>query len=161
MTLQRQEQRQQQSPQQQAPQYLQNWQQQTTLLICWRHVAATLSSHNGGTPGSWPTRPFLTGSPKSFGGVLHGSLMCGTYRAYVDRAASVQANCPFACCPSPSEPQTISHLFLTCPVSFFFFFWVTGELSILCQMAKGTQKAIAHWQSPRCICLTTRMVACT
>jgi len=26
-----------------------------------------------------------------------------------------QANCPFSCCIDPSQPQTISHLFITCP----------------------------------------------
>ena len=31
--------------------------------------------------------------------------------------APAQANCPFSCCISPSQPQTISHLFLTCPVA--------------------------------------------
>ena len=98
--------------------------------------------------------------------LLHGSLMCGAYRAYIGRATPAQANCPFSCCIDPGQPQTISHLFITCPVaatvtdwlcrlwqamtgylpvvsaaslfffSFFFSFWVTGELSTLRQMMK-------------------------
>ena len=43
--------------------------------------------------------------------------MCEAYRAYVGRAAPAQAHCPFPCCSSPSQPQTISHLFLDCPVA--------------------------------------------
>ncbi len=27
------------------------------------------------------------------------------------------ANCPFSCCIDPNQPQTISHLFITCPVA--------------------------------------------
>ena len=49
--------------------------------------------------------------------LLHGSLMCGAYKAYIDRTTPAQANCPFSCCISRSQPQTISHLFLTCPVA--------------------------------------------
>ncbi len=44
--------------------------------------------------------------------VLHCSLMCRAYRA-----VPAQANCPFSCCINPSRPQTISHLFMTCPVA--------------------------------------------
>jgi len=49
--------------------------------------------------------------------LLHGSLMCGAYKAYIGRAMPAQANCPFSCCIDPSQPQTISHLFITCPVA--------------------------------------------
>ena len=49
--------------------------------------------------------------------LLHGSLMCGAYRAYIGRATPAQANCPFSCCIDPGQPQTISHLFITCPVA--------------------------------------------
>ena len=49
--------------------------------------------------------------------LLHDSLMCGAYRAYIGRAMPAQANCPFSCCIDPSQPQTISHLFITCPVA--------------------------------------------
>ncbi len=49
--------------------------------------------------------------------LLHCSLMCGAYKSYIGRATPTQANCPFSCCISPSQPQTISHLFLTCPVA--------------------------------------------
>ena len=28
-----------------------------------------------------------------------------------------QANCPFSCCIGPGQPQTISQLFITCPVA--------------------------------------------
>ena len=49
--------------------------------------------------------------------LLHCSLMCGAYKSYIGRATPAQANCPFSCCISSSQPQTISHLFLTCPVA--------------------------------------------
>ena len=53
--------------------------------------------------------------------LLHGSLMCGAYYEYNGRAMPnawhARANCPFSCCISPSQPQTISHLFITCPVA--------------------------------------------
>ncbi len=49
--------------------------------------------------------------------LLHGSLECGAYRAYIGRAMPAQASCPFSCCIDPSQPQTISHLFITCPVA--------------------------------------------
>ena len=48
---------------------------------------------------------------------MHGSLMCGAYKSYIGRATPAQADCPFSCCISPSRPQIISHLFLTCPVA--------------------------------------------
>ena len=43
--------------------------------------------------------------------------MCGAYRAYIGRAVPAQANSPFSCCIDPSQPQIISHLFITCPVA--------------------------------------------
>ena len=49
--------------------------------------------------------------------LLHGSLMCGAHIAYIGRALPAQANCPFSCCIDPNQPQTISHLFITCPVA--------------------------------------------
>jgi len=49
--------------------------------------------------------------------LLHGSLMCGVYRACIGRAMSAPANCHFCCCIDPSQHQTISHLFITCPVA--------------------------------------------
>ena len=65
--------------------------------------------------------------------ILHGSLMCGAYRAYIGRATPEQASCPFSCCSS--QPQTISHLFLECPVSATLTSWlcslwqaITGHL---------------------------------
>jgi hypothetical protein len=65
--------------------------------------------------------------------LLHGSLMCGAYKSYIGRATPAQANCPFSCCISPSQPQTISHLFLTCPVAAT----VTDWLCPLCQAMTG------------------------
>ena len=65
--------------------------------------------------------------------ILHGSLMCGAYRAYIGRATPEQASCPFSCCSS--QPQTISHLFLECPVAATLTSWlcrlwqaITGHL---------------------------------
>ncbi len=49
--------------------------------------------------------------------LLHGSLMSGAYRAYNGRALPAQANCPCSCCIDPSQPQTIRHLYITCPVA--------------------------------------------
>ena len=49
--------------------------------------------------------------------LLHTSLMCGAYRAYIGRATPAQANCPFSCCIGPGQPQTITYLFITCPVA--------------------------------------------
>ena len=47
---------------------LQSWQQQMTLLMCWRRVAATLSSHSGDTSASWSMHPTFTRSTESCGG---------------------------------------------------------------------------------------------
>ncbi len=70
--------------------------------------------------------------------LLHGSLMCGAYRAYIGRAVPAQANCPFSCCVDPSQPQTISHSFITCPVAATVTEWlcrlwqaVTGYLPVV------------------------------
>ena len=49
--------------------------------------------------------------------LLHGSLMCGAHIAYIGRALPAQVNCPFSYCTDPNQPQTISHLFITCPVA--------------------------------------------
>ena len=49
--------------------------------------------------------------------ILHGCVMCGAFRAYIGRATPEQACCPFACCSAPTQSQTISHMFLDCPVA--------------------------------------------
>ncbi|DBA76180.1 TPA: hypothetical protein ACH3X1_009909 [Trebouxia sp. C0004] len=49
--------------------------------------------------------------------ILHGCVMCGAFSAYIGRATPQQACCPFACCCTPAQPQTISHMFLECPVA--------------------------------------------
>ena len=49
--------------------------------------------------------------------ILHGCVMCGAFSAYIGRATLQQACCPFACCCTPTQPQTISHMFLGCPVA--------------------------------------------
>ena len=66
--------------------------------------------------------------------ILHGCVMCGAFSAYIGRATLQQACCPFACCCTPTQPQTISHMFLGCPVAatvvswlFFFFFFFFGR----------------------------------
>ena len=56
--------------------------------------------------------------------ILHGSLMCGAYKAYIHRATPEQACCPFSCCSSLSQPQTISHLFLECPAAATVISWL-------------------------------------
>ena len=35
----------------------------------------------------------------------------------LQKALPAQANCPFSCCIDPGQSQTISHLFITCPVA--------------------------------------------
>ncbi|KAL3154648.1 hypothetical protein ABBQ32_014107 [Trebouxia sp. C0010 RCD-2024] len=47
--------------------------------------------------------------------------------AYIGRATMEQACCPHACCSGPPQPQTISHLFLECPVA-------TTVISWLCRL---------------------------
>ncbi len=49
--------------------------------------------------------------------LLDSSLMCGAYKAYIGRAMPTEANCPFSCCIDSSQPQNVSHLFITCPVA--------------------------------------------
>ncbi|KAL3135291.1 hypothetical protein ABBQ32_007489 [Trebouxia sp. C0010 RCD-2024] len=61
--------------------------------------------------------------------------MCGAFSAYIGRATMEQACCPYACCSSPNQPQTISHMFLECPMAATVIGWlcrlwqaVTGHL---------------------------------
>ena len=49
--------------------------------------------------------------------IQHGCVMCGAFSAYVGRSTPRQACCPFACRCTPTQPQTISHMFLECPVA--------------------------------------------
>ena len=82
--------------------------------------------------------------------VLHGSVMCGAYRAYIGRATPEKACCPFACCSSLSQPQTISHMFLGCPVAATVVSWLcrlwqamTGHLpdaSVATMLAASTSE---------------------
>ena len=104
---QRQEQRQQQMQQQPAPQLPLDRAaaDDITYVPQASHLAATLSKHRGGTFRSWPALPAWT----------QGA--CGTYRAYIGRAMPTQVNCSFSCCIDPSQPQTISQFFITCPVA--------------------------------------------
>ncbi|KAL3136231.1 hypothetical protein ABBQ32_007243 [Trebouxia sp. C0010 RCD-2024] len=67
--------------------------------------------------------------------ILHGCVMCGAFSAYIGRATMEQACCPYACCSSPNQPQTISHMFLECPMAATVIGWlcrlwqaVTGHL---------------------------------
>ncbi|KAL3140489.1 hypothetical protein ABBQ32_005075 [Trebouxia sp. C0010 RCD-2024] len=67
--------------------------------------------------------------------ILHGCVMCGAFGAYIGRATMEQACCPYACCSSPNQPQTISHMFLECPMAATVIGWlcrlwqaVTGHL---------------------------------
>ncbi|KAL3150209.1 hypothetical protein ABBQ32_000068 [Trebouxia sp. C0010 RCD-2024] len=67
--------------------------------------------------------------------ILHGCVMCGAFSAYIGRATMEQACCPYACCSSPNQPQTISHMFLECPMAATVIGWlcrlwqaVTGRL---------------------------------
>ncbi|KAL3155273.1 hypothetical protein ABBQ32_013096 [Trebouxia sp. C0010 RCD-2024] len=67
--------------------------------------------------------------------ILHGCVMCGAFSAYIGRATMEQACCPYACCSSPNQPQSISHMFLECPMAATVIGWlcrlwqaVTGHL---------------------------------
>ncbi|KAL0019329.1 hypothetical protein WJX77_005296 [Trebouxia sp. C0004] len=42
--------------------------------------------------------------------LLHGSLVCGAYKAYIGRATPAQANGPFSCCVSLKPSATCSSL---------------------------------------------------
>ncbi|KAL3146140.1 hypothetical protein ABBQ38_015482 [Trebouxia sp. C0009 RCD-2024] len=50
--------------------------------------------------------------------------MCGAFSAYIGRATVEQACCPYACCSSPAQPQTISHMFLECPMAATVISWL-------------------------------------
>ncbi|KAL3161904.1 hypothetical protein ABBQ38_008991 [Trebouxia sp. C0009 RCD-2024] len=56
--------------------------------------------------------------------ILHGCVMCGAFSAYIGRATVEQACCPYACCSSPAQPQTISHMFLECPMAATVISWL-------------------------------------
>ena len=56
--------------------------------------------------------------------ILHGCVMCGAFSAYIGRATMEQACCPHACCSAAPQPQTISHLFLECPVAATVISWL-------------------------------------
>ncbi|KAL3162710.1 hypothetical protein ABBQ38_008751 [Trebouxia sp. C0009 RCD-2024] len=56
--------------------------------------------------------------------ILHGCVMCGAFNAYIGRATVEQACCPYACCSSPAQPQTISHMFLECPMAATVISWL-------------------------------------
>ena len=47
--------------------------------------------------------------------ILHGSVLCGALRAYVGRTDAAGAVCPHVCCAGAL--QTLSHLFLACPLA--------------------------------------------
>ncbi|KAA6418076.1 MAG: hypothetical protein FRX49_11993 [Trebouxia sp. A1-2] len=67
-------------------------------------------------PGGLTCRPRLLPMPASGQSVVE-SLQAIEARAYIGRATPAQATCPFSCCIGLSQPQTISHLFITCPVA--------------------------------------------
>ena len=64
--------------------------------------------------------------------------MCGAYKAYIHRATPAQATCPFSCCDQHRQPQTLTHLFLDCPVAIAVTSWlcrlwqaVTSQLPVV------------------------------
>ncbi|KAL3147137.1 hypothetical protein ABBQ32_002646 [Trebouxia sp. C0010 RCD-2024] len=85
----------------------------------------------------------ISGSSGVLDGCLpegNGHLPCNPkkkkkFGAYIGRATMEQACCPYACCSSPNQPQTISHMFLECPMAATVIGWlcrlwqaVTGHL---------------------------------
>ena len=61
--------------------------------------------------------------------ILHGSVLCGAFRAYVSRGSVEQASCPHAACTG--SLQTLSHLFVTCPVAAPVWDWVARLMACL------------------------------
>ena len=57
--------------------------------------------------------------------VLHGSLMCGAYSQYIRQVPSAaQASCHLPSCLSAGCSQTLSHLFMDCPLAVTVTTWV-------------------------------------
>ncbi|KAA6430032.1 MAG: hypothetical protein FRX49_00463 [Trebouxia sp. A1-2] len=117
---QRQEQRQQQTQQQPASQLpLEKAVANDTLDVletCGSHAQQAPSQRTWEQPGA--SASYLDRQHRVlWWRLLHTSLKCGAYRAYIGRATPAQASCPFSCCIGPGQPQTISHLFITCPVA--------------------------------------------
>ena len=47
--------------------------------------------------------------------LLHGSLMCRAYKAYIHSLSAQESYCPYASCSSCA--QTLTHLFIQCPAT--------------------------------------------
>jgi exonuclease III len=64
--------------------------------------------------------------------LLHGALWCGALRAYIGRRRqqlSLQEASLLAACPRPAcqgQPETLTHLFLTCPASVRVWSWIAA-----------------------------------
>ena len=55
--------------------------------------------------------------------VLHGSVFCGAFRGYINnRIPYSDRCCPRPCCSN--QPETLTHMFLTCPVAARVIRWV-------------------------------------
>ena len=61
--------------------------------------------------------------------ILHGSVLCGAFRAYVHRGSAEHAACPHAACMG--SLQTLSHLFVTCSVAAPVWAWIAGLMACL------------------------------
>jgi len=111
---QRQEQHQRQTQQQPAPQLpLERAAADDIIDVLEPCSAVTVAAYLGAgwrfLPGQAAQGPMVT--PVAW------QLMWRVYKAYVGRTTPAQANCPVSCCIGPSQPQTISHLFIACPVA--------------------------------------------
>ena len=92
--------------------------------------------------------------------LLHGAIWCGAFRAYISRCKqqlSLEEASLLAACPRPAcqgQPETLTHLFLTCPSSQRVWTWISAiwtrlsgsqgpPLSAALLMADDQR----HWQS--------------
>ena len=64
--------------------------------------------------------------------LLHGAIWCGAFRAYIGRCKqqlSLEEASLLAACPRPAcqgQPETLTHLFLTCPSSQRVWTWISA-----------------------------------
>ena len=61
--------------------------------------------------------------------ILHGSVLCGAFRAYVHRGPADQASCPHVACTGGL--QTLSHVFVTCPVAAPVWDWIARLMACM------------------------------
>ena len=55
--------------------------------------------------------------------ILHATVLCGAFRMHLGRSPEQDAVCPFLCCDQ--VPQTLTHMFVTCPIARSAWLWVS------------------------------------